>query len=277
MQSQKSLDNYTINNQSKRFSSFCGGSQKLQTLRIILNLFCIYRFHKHKIYDIFIDGRSTSFTFIPSNIQIWTTDRVASITEIQDVVSNLRNLISKGFYFIYENAMISIEKHSYGIIWNRGLCKELYKNSFSLQKIFESFRDQIGFNGGVERWQYSCCSQFEMLIQINQSECSWILENQIKLFLQIISRILFLKEYERVLASNLMNLNKQADQNLLEAYELKVHQYQPDTLIIYKNYNFDEITQGVEFYRIIQDIMKISNCVWLAQIEPMQISRELDY
>ena len=66
----------------------------------------------HPLYKDFFHIHSTKF--------IALDNRAASLTEIQDVVINLKNLLSKGFYFTYEKCD-DIDREEF--MWNRGLCK----------------------------------------------------------------------------------------------------------------------------------------------------------
>ncbi|CAD8098525.1 unnamed protein product [Paramecium sonneborni] len=255
----------------------------------------------HPLYKDFFHIHSTKF--------IALDNRAAQVTEIQEAVSNLKNLLSKGFYFTYEKCD-DIDREEF--MWNRGLCKQFYTQQIKnwdvlmIQGFMDSFsvylegkRVQVALiakrsikapgtrlaQTGVQKdGSVANFVETTQIIVVANLKCQFKqIRGSVPVFWRESGNLLMKKlelygneqdnqigftshfnklvsKYERVLAINLMNQNKQTEHDLIQAYELGIHQYQPDR-IRYLYYNFDQITQGVDFHIINQDIIKISNFI----------------
>ncbi|CAK74411.1 unnamed protein product (macronuclear) [Paramecium tetraurelia] len=294
------LKSRKLQESAQLYSAFLGFINIKQVIFLLMVDRCSHH-QLHPLYKDFFHIHSTKF--------IALDNRAASVTEIQEAVSNLKNLLSKGFYFTYEKCD-DIDREEF--MWNRGLCKQLYTQQIKnwdvlmIQGFMDSFsvylegkRVQVALiakrslkapgtrltqtgvqkDGSVANFvettqivvvaNLKC--QFKQIrgsVPVFWRESGNLLmkklelygteqENQIA-FINHFNRLV--QNYERVLAVNLMNKNKQQEHDLIQAYELGIHQYQPDRLK-YIYYNFDEITQGVDFHIINQDIMKIGNFI----------------
>ncbi|CAD8165843.1 unnamed protein product [Paramecium octaurelia] len=294
------LKSRKLQESAQLYSAFLGFINIKQVIFLLMVDRCSHH-QLHPLYKDFFHIHSTKF--------IALDNRAASVTEIQEAVSNLKNLLSKGFYFTYEKCD-DIDREEF--MWNRGLCKQLYTQQIKnwdvlmIQGFMDSFsvylegkRVQVALiakrslkapgtrlaqtgvqkDGSVANFvettqivgvaNLKC--QFKQIrgsVPVFWRESGNLLMKKLELYgTEQENQIAFInhfnklvQNYERVLAVNLMNKNKQSEHDLIQAYELGIHQYQPDRLK-YIYYNFDEITQGVDFHIINQDIMKIGNFI----------------
>ncbi|CAD8084514.1 unnamed protein product [Paramecium primaurelia] len=294
------LKSRKLQESSQLYSAFLG----FINIKSVIFLLMVDRCSHHQLHPLYKD-----FFHIHTTKFIALDNRAASVTEIQEAVSNLKNLLSKGFYFTYEKCD-DIDREEF--MWNRGLCKQLYTQQIKnwdvlmIQGFMDSFsvylegkRVQVALiakrslkapgtrlaQTGVQKdGSVANFVETTQIVVVANLKCQFKqIRGSVPVFWRESGNLLMKKlelygneqdnqigftnhfnklvqKYERVLAVNLMNKNKQTEHDLIQAYELGIHQYQPDRLK-YIYYNFDEITQGVDFHIINQDIMKISNFI----------------
>ncbi|CAD8099137.1 unnamed protein product [Paramecium sonneborni] len=294
------LKSRKLQESSQLYSAFLG----FINIKSVIFLLMVDRCSHHQLHPLYKD-----FFHIHSTKFIALDNRAASVAEIQDAVSNLKNLLSKGFYFTYEKCD-DIDREEF--MWNRGLCKQLYTQQIKnwdvlmIQGFMDSFsvylegkRVQVALiakrslkapgtrlaQTGVQKdGSVANFVETTQIVVVANLKCQFKqIRGSVPVFWRESGNLLMKKlelygteqdnhigftnhfnklvqKYERVLAVNLMNKNKQTEHDLIQAYELGIRQYQPDRLK-YLYYNFDEITQGVDFHIINQDIMKISNFI----------------
>ncbi|CAK85906.1 unnamed protein product (macronuclear) [Paramecium tetraurelia] len=247
----------------------------------------------HPLYKDFFRIHSTKFIAL-DNI-------AAYVTEIQDATSILKNLFSKGFYFPYEKCDdIDREEYMWNRGLCKQIYTQQIKNQdvLIIQGFMDSYsvylegkRVQVALitkrslkapgtrlaqtgvqkDGNVANFVETTQivvvanlkSQFKQIrgsVPVFWRESGNLLMKKLELYgTEQENHIAFTNHFNNLIFEKKRE-SVSSEHDLIQAYELGVHQYQPDKLR-YIYYNFDEITQDVDFHRINQVIMKISNFI----------------